>query len=1022
MSNWIVPPEQVSVDDEAPLGGRRGSQTTFKGTWNGMVVAVKRLPQDSSRQVILDHVQRYSSPASSNVLQVLGASSEAADPPYILSPFLMNGCITDFLERYPGASRPKAVAEVALGMEYLHSMNVDHGRLKTSNVLVTDNGQACIVDQGLYTLANMPSSSYCFLSPEAWKGVMSQPSDVYSFAMILTSVSPWGYLSEEKVFKFVVKLEERPERRPSNAALPITDREWQTLEEAWHADPDARLTFKQIVARLNARAFANDGREPSGSFLLARETRTPAPDTNYNNSSSFPSRRLPIPQAELEANTRPLNIHTPPAPPAYVPSDNITTFRPSPSVPAEKNSLRSSPEVVPSRASQRSPSGQWSGSASNQQHDSRSYVPLSYNGQNQQQQQQLRPPSSASSSSSGFYGPQVSGRPPLPPESPPTDHSSLASGFPGTRRRDTVSTHRSMDYLTRQYSTFMESPGILSSALPSSPMLNHPGLEVSRAPTAFSTASSSVTPPSQHNWRPPTAGSFGSSQSPGPGSSYQHERFNTGFSSSGGTTPASAQSYQTQYFNNAVMPPLNELEFQPSPEPTPQEPFFQPSTRRFSQVDFGWQTVFDSNNHRIPVYAETWFKKDWEVVEIHEHHCLFRRKLTDKHLLNVLTMKTKKLTMFDLKSEPMAVGLSHDGRFLISSLKSSLTIIDVQTHKVSKRANNSGVRQWTSNRQEFCWVDREGFFWVWSFAGEDQPRQVFRLKSSAPSASMRPITSADGTWYAICATDRDRMSGVVHCYPANNEPALVFDGVSAGFMQVAGADGMNVQALATLKSGAEGGRHFFEMQVHHLEQTRVATQPRRYPNEAVGKSLPRLWDDPDHSMVVAAVATRSDGYSAYVFDSATGDLLCTHPINEEGYDRVYCSAGGLFMEKEGRAIKRLQLHPGGLVLDTSPMVQSPTMTIQSEPLSSPSTATLPQPPPLPPKEYGRADTSGFSDTSSTKKKTGGWKGMFKSISGSSHRGDRIVSSSQGSKKTQGHAFGSFGQAVGEDENWIYQKR
>lgn len=51
MSNWIVPPEQVCVDDEAPLGGGSGSRTTFKGTWNGTVVAIKRLPQDSSRQV-----------------------------------------------------------------------------------------------------------------------------------------------------------------------------------------------------------------------------------------------------------------------------------------------------------------------------------------------------------------------------------------------------------------------------------------------------------------------------------------------------------------------------------------------------------------------------------------------------------------------------------------------------------------------------------------------------------------------------------------------------------------------------------------------------------------------------------------------------------------------------------------------------------------------------------------------------------------------------------------------------------
>lgn len=218
------------------------------------------------------------------------------------------------------------------------------------------------------------------------------------------------------------------------------------------------------------------------------------------------------------------------------------------------------------------------------------------------------------------------------------------------------------------------------------------------------------------------------------------------------------------------------------------------------------------------------------------------------------------------------------------------------------------------------------------------------------------------------------------------------------------------------------------MQVHYLGQGRGATQPRRYPNETIRKSLPRLWDDPGHSMVVAAVATRSDGYFAYVFDSATGDLLCTHPINEEGHDRVHCGAGGLFAENEGRAIKRLQLHPGGLVLDTSPMtmpsVQSPTTTMESEPLSSPSTTALPPQAPPPLKEYGRVDTVGFSESSSTitKRKTSGWKGMFKSMSGSSGRGDRIVSTSQGSRKTQDHAFNNFGQSVGEDEDWLYQRK
>lgn len=49
--DWIMDPNQVSVDDEQPLGSGIGSQMTFKGRWNGSVVAVRRLPPETSQQV-----------------------------------------------------------------------------------------------------------------------------------------------------------------------------------------------------------------------------------------------------------------------------------------------------------------------------------------------------------------------------------------------------------------------------------------------------------------------------------------------------------------------------------------------------------------------------------------------------------------------------------------------------------------------------------------------------------------------------------------------------------------------------------------------------------------------------------------------------------------------------------------------------------------------------------------------------------------------------------------------------------
>ena len=80
--------------------------------------------------------------------------------------------------------------ECALGMQYLHGVNshlirnvnivshrrrfqrgIIHGSLKPSNILVAENGQACIADYGMIELKTSESTCARYFSPEAWKGV-----------------------------------------------------------------------------------------------------------------------------------------------------------------------------------------------------------------------------------------------------------------------------------------------------------------------------------------------------------------------------------------------------------------------------------------------------------------------------------------------------------------------------------------------------------------------------------------------------------------------------------------------------------------------------------------------------------------------------------------------------------------------------------------------------------------------------------------------------------------------------------
>jgi serine/threonine protein kinase len=46
-----------------------------------------------------------------------------------------------------------------------------HGSLKPNNILIADNGQACVSDYGMIEIKPSASTGTRYFSPEAWKGV-----------------------------------------------------------------------------------------------------------------------------------------------------------------------------------------------------------------------------------------------------------------------------------------------------------------------------------------------------------------------------------------------------------------------------------------------------------------------------------------------------------------------------------------------------------------------------------------------------------------------------------------------------------------------------------------------------------------------------------------------------------------------------------------------------------------------------------------------------------------------------------
>lgn len=99
---------------------------------------------------------------------------------------------------------------------------------------------------------------------------LSKPSDVYAFSMsayevftsagisfddgqrnvqIFFSTPPWGVLSEDLIYRLVVREGDRPDRLESLSEdkASISDQHWQIIEAAWQQNAALRPTFTQIV-------------------------------------------------------------------------------------------------------------------------------------------------------------------------------------------------------------------------------------------------------------------------------------------------------------------------------------------------------------------------------------------------------------------------------------------------------------------------------------------------------------------------------------------------------------------------------------------------------------------------------------------------------------------------------------------------------------------------------------------------------------------------------------------------------
>ncbi|PCH38872.1 kinase-like protein [Wolfiporia cocos MD-104 SS10] len=227
--------------------------------------------QNVCREVIVWKHLRHT-----NIVPLLGVS-DIDGARYMISEWMTNGSVRDYANEQEASNKRRweLILDTVAGMEYLHSKEVIHGDLKSSNVLVNNGGRACITDFGLNAVkynirsinvaTDIPGTGYYgtiqWMPPEYFDpdtaGITHpvQEGDIYSLAGVIweifTGEQPFFGVRNATVLSLRL-LGEHPQRPSEHSAHGMSDRAWEILTRCWSTDRANRPAAYDLLADLRA--------------------------------------------------------------------------------------------------------------------------------------------------------------------------------------------------------------------------------------------------------------------------------------------------------------------------------------------------------------------------------------------------------------------------------------------------------------------------------------------------------------------------------------------------------------------------------------------------------------------------------------------------------------------------------------------------------------------------------------------------------------------------------------------------
>jgi len=200
-----------------------------------------------------------------NVLPNLGASPDIAEF-CVVSPWMPEGDLLQYLKNHPGANRVSIMIGVADGLSYLHSNDVVHGDLKGLNIRFNGAGAPFITDFGLFSMGFDPQEDNDHLYNIRWmapeileaenvsSGRPTKMSDVYSFAIVVIEIFtgnvPFPDLSGLNIYYLVVKKGKRPPKPTDARKLGLSSGAWKLVQKCWNEKRDERPDMQYVADRL----------------------------------------------------------------------------------------------------------------------------------------------------------------------------------------------------------------------------------------------------------------------------------------------------------------------------------------------------------------------------------------------------------------------------------------------------------------------------------------------------------------------------------------------------------------------------------------------------------------------------------------------------------------------------------------------------------------------------------------------------------------------------------------------------